>query len=128
MNRCFAIIAIVILTFNLQAQTPRTAADFTERGLERHASGEYDLAIADYSRAIELTSRIDVKHDKLTGNFSAPDESPAENLFRERVRVVDPRTARILVKRGISFFAKSDVDKAINDFDQAISISPSLAI
>ena len=51
----FTLILIIFLTGAVaQAQTPRTAEDYNNRGLERQSNGDLEGAIADYTKAISM--------------------------------------------------------------------------
>ena len=44
-------------------------------------------------------------------------------IARDAIRVPDPRTAAAYVNRGRAYFAKAEIGKAMDDFDQAILIA-----
>src|SRR5258708_7186819 len=123
-QKFFIAIAIIIFTSPIYSQTPRSAKDFSERGHQRYAQGDYDGAISDFTQAIDLTSRLDTKGGFSANNFRADPRSSDAAYWRENVRVVDPRTADAYLNRGNAFFAKDEMGRAINDYDRALDISP----
>ena len=108
MSRLFITFVIVILSINAYSQNERTAQDLNERGIERQASGDYQDAIAYFTQAIELTSRLS-KNER------------AENL---NIRAIDPRTAVSYINRANVYLAKYELDSALEDFNRAVAISP----
>ncbi len=62
----WAIILLLVVFVNLQAQAPRSAQDHFRRGLAHYTRGNLDAAIAEYNRAIELnpcSSHAFLHHD-----------------------------------------------------------------
>ena len=56
MSKLLVVLTIIIFALNIYSQ--RSANDYNQRGLERHARGDYDGAIEDFTEAIELSSRL----------------------------------------------------------------------
>src|SRR5438874_1802464 len=65
---------------------------------------------------------------------SATSGTPAEQRLASCTSVIEAGTetpenlARAFYNRGIVYFGKQDNDSAIADFDQAISLDPSIAV
>ncbi|HKX84860.1 MAG TPA: tetratricopeptide repeat protein, partial [Pyrinomonadaceae bacterium] len=127
MSKLFLTVAVLIFTVSLYPQNLQTAEDLCERGRRRFEKGDFDEAIADYTRAIELTSRLKVNTSALRNGLLPDQDLFADALVRDRVRVIDPRTANAYVGRGNAFFGKGEMDNAINDYDRAIAILPGMA-
>ena len=95
-----------------------------DRGNAYEAVGEYDRAIEDYGRAIQLNpgyaaayyNRADVYYAKLDFDRAVEDYSEAIRL--------EPDSARAHNSRGVVYRAKGAFDKAIADFDAAIHLNP----
>ena len=52
------VIAVVFVSWTTAlAQTPRTAEEYNNRGLDRQNSGDLDGAIADYTKALSLKGK-----------------------------------------------------------------------
>src|SRR5262245_8875344 len=109
---------VIIFVVNVYSQVPRTAQDLNQRGLERQAAGDLDGAIADFTQAIELTSRLGTKPVSLLSRFSSEQESLEDAPMQERVRIIDPRTAIAYTNRGRAYFAKFDLERAALDLDR----------
>ena len=52
----FSVLLLFLLSSAVQAQTPRSPEDYLKRGVARYDKGNYDGAIADFDRAIEINS------------------------------------------------------------------------
>lgn len=125
MFRITTSLAVLILTSCLFGQNLQKADDLNDRGLKLYESGDYDAAIEAFNKAIDLTSRLTKPVSAKTNLF--PPSSSDEASLADSIRVVDPRTAAALVNRGNVYFAKSDLDRAMQDYDAAIRIYPSFS-
>ena len=119
MLKIFVTAVILVLVTSIQAQTPRSVEDFQKRGEQRYTQGDYDGAISDFTRAVEMSSRLGMQSELRGNKWTAAEEA-------EKIRVVDPRTATAYVSRGVARLAKGDADGAVLDFNQALAISPGL--
>jgi tetratricopeptide (TPR) repeat protein len=98
-----AILFTVLLVGLVAAQTPKTAADYINRGTNLLRTGQIDDAIADFSKAIEI--------DSAASKGAISDEMKS-------------RLGRAHFSRGLAWHSKSDLDKALTDFDKAVSLDP----
>jgi tetratricopeptide (TPR) repeat protein len=132
---------------------PRTAGTFLDRGITFAGRGEYDLAIADFTEAVNLNPDLvaawmlrgralyaSVSDVTYVGeNFSGvvtvstvgavvSEEKKAVYDraiadFTQAIRL-DPDNAIAYEERGNAYASKGDYDRAIADFNQAIRINP----
>jgi tetratricopeptide (TPR) repeat protein len=126
MQRC-RITSIVgclsLLALAVAAQTPRTAQDCFKRGLARYQKGDYAGALEEYTRAIELSSRLDQPRS---------DDDPRANILSREairfsnVRVLDPATALAYANRGLTRYQLADYEGALQDCNRALAIQPRL--
>ena len=126
MSNVFPAIVCVLFVLTTYSQTPRTANDFNKRGLGHFERGEYDGAVADFTKAIDISSRLTRPTHSPISKLSGDGETLEDALVRARVRVVDPRTATYYVNRGRAYVGKNNLDGAISDFSLALSISPGM--
>jgi tetratricopeptide (TPR) repeat protein len=108
---------------SVEAQTPDAAKNHYQDGIRNFASGNLDAAIEDYTRAIEISSRLAPTKSDRTRSRNTFESTPET----DRITVIDPFTAWAYTNRGIARYRKGDADGAIADLDQAIRISPALA-
>ena len=102
-------------------------AVYTYRGRAWHGKGDYDKAIADFTKSIELYAGIvDPYYYRglAWGNKRDFDKAIAD--FTKTIEL-DPQNAQAYYFRGLAWGTKSDYDKAIADFTKAIEIDPKYA-
>src|SRR5262249_48577897 len=116
-----ATLALGLLALPCQAQAPRTARDHFNRGDSLYQKGDFEGAIANFTKAIEISSRLDNhgRADDWWGRIGA-----ASNF--DKVRVLDPLAAAAYANRGLARYRLRDYEGAISDCDRAISIHPRL--
>ena len=99
-------------------------ADLSARAGERYVAGDFDGALADYSKALEFDPRNETawcnrgKTRHVMGDLDGAiaDYSQAIEL--------DPKDAYALLNRGVALHTRQDLDLAINDFSSAIELDP----
>jgi tetratricopeptide (TPR) repeat protein len=108
----------------LQAQTRQSAIDRYHDGGQKLEAGDWNGAIEDFTRAIEISSRLEGVKSSLssprTNGFTAASDD------RNNITVVDPLTANAYTSRGLARYRQGDVDGAIADWDAAIRLHPGL--
>src|SRR5262245_59008395 len=113
---------LVILFVTGQAQTPAAAQKYFQQGVKSLAEGNLEVAFENYSRAIEISSRLDNRKPSTrlrANNLTSSDDT-------SNIAVVDPFTAIAYTSRGIVRCKQHDYDGAIADFNAALRISPRL--
>lgn len=96
-------VCTVFLVGLTAAQIPKTAAEYIDRGADRLRIGEVDDAISDFSKAIEL------------------DNSSLKGAKSDEIK---SRLGRAHFNRGLAWYTKTYLDKALIDFDKALSVDP----
>jgi tetratricopeptide (TPR) repeat protein len=97
------ILFTLLLVGLVEAQTPKTAAEYIDRGANLLRAGQIDNAIADFSKAIEL--------DSAASKGAKSDE-------------IKSRLGRAHFNRGLAWYSKTILDKALIDFDETVSLDP----
>ncbi|HEX2639483.1 MAG TPA: tetratricopeptide repeat protein, partial [Pyrinomonadaceae bacterium] len=123
MSRLYILVVIICFSLNVHTQS---AEDFNKRGLRNYQHGDYDAAIADFSKAIDAATRLAKQNSVPAKGFA-----PGQELFEAAatsVRAVDPRASDVLVNRGNAFLAKGDLGRAIEDYNGALAIRPTFAV
>src|SRR5258708_2051983 len=105
------------------AQINRSAVKPNKAGLEYSAKRDYLKAIERFSRAIEASVHPDTQRQPL----SDPLLSASQDNHTFGVIALTQDLAVLYLDRGIAYAASDQIDPAINDFDRAIYIWPSLA-
>lgn len=122
------ILAVTLAAQNSQTpKSPKTAADFYNRGLEKHNAGDLDGAIADYSEALKRdpndadswNNRANAKNAKGDRESALPDYARAIEL--------DPANHTYYLNRaGVRRFL-DDLDGAMSDFNRVLELFPKYA-
>jgi tetratricopeptide (TPR) repeat protein/predicted small secreted protein len=145
--------APVIRSASYGTAAPKTAGTFLDRGIVFAVRGEYDLAVADFSEAIDRdpdlwsawmlrgrawyagASHVTSVGDNFsslvttftTGKKVSEDRKAAYDRaiadFTQAIRL-DPYSAMAYVERGDAYNAKGDYDRAIADYSRAIGLDP----
>lgn len=105
------------------AQTPALAARYYELGHEKLQSGDWQGAVDDFTRAIELDARLQTHNSKsVSGDRFAGSETGASEIF-----VSDPFTAAAYHSRAIAHAYLGELDEAVDDYQHALRIKPKWA-
>jgi tetratricopeptide (TPR) repeat protein len=122
-----ALLLSVTAVCRARADEPTDAEGYVERGQERALKGEYEQAIADFTKAIGLDPRANYyvcrgwgwhqskKYDKAIADYDKAVELEATN-------------ASAYLYRGISWTERNQIEKALDDFDRAVKLDPKNAM
>ena len=99
------------------------AEAYAARGTELLTSGNYDGAIAELNRAIEIDPRAESYYNRGFAYFSKNDLDKAIADWNSVVNL-DPRDARAYRQRGNAYFTKGDYRLAVADYNRAIELEP----
>src|SRR5206468_8109263 len=87
----------IIFSACIYSQDTQSVIDLRQKGLKEFQNGSYDKAIADLTRAIELTTKLTSGGVILRNGFVAGTDTVEDAALRDRVTVIDPRTAVIFL-------------------------------
>jgi tetratricopeptide (TPR) repeat protein len=106
--------------------SPQQAAEaLNQSGFDKYRFSDYDGAIADYTKAIEINPKYTEAYcNRGTAKLLKRDYDGAYADGNQAI-ALDPKDAEAYSVRGQAKSGKSDYDGAIADLDQAISLSPS---
>ena len=104
------------------AQT--SAIDYFNRGVIEKANGDFDSAIADYTRAIELDPTYAAAYSNRGNAKQAKGDLDGAIADCNRAIELDPKDAMAHKNRGVAKKAKGDLEGAIADYNRAIELDP----
>lgn len=115
--------------------TPNDWRVYARRGHPKLSKGDYEAAIADYTKAIELSTNIlaiasgyhvrgNAKWRKHDWDGAITDMTKAVELDPIHYSISDPFLANTYNKRGYVKLSNGDLGGAIADFNKALEISP----
>src|SRR5262245_35835926 len=120
-----AALALSLLSAPCLAQAPRAAHDHFNRGGSLYQKGDYEGAIADFTKAIEISSRLDNRGRADDWKRNTGFGGAASNF--DNVKVLDPLAASAYVNRGLARYQLRDYEGAIADCNRALAINPRLS-
>ena len=113
---------------DLVTDNNRKAILYANRGTVFYKTGDYDRAIADFDKAIELNPNGAEAHIRLGVVWSKKgDHDRAIAYFNEAVKL-RPKDAMMYIHRGATYDEMGDFDQAIADFSRAINLDPTNAL
>ncbi len=102
------------------------ATALNERGILYRLKGLHDLAIADYTRAINLKADFAEAYSNRGLAYAKSERyDPAIIDFTRSVEL-QPGNAMTYLKRGNAYFDKGDLDRAVADWTRATALKPDL--
>lgn len=127
--RCFlSAVLLASAALHLDAQPDRVGAAKAYRlGKQWADKGEWEKAIKEYDKAIELDPEMDTGfHARGTARLHLREWDKALKDLDEAVRL-NPRHAIAFNNRGVAWYQKGDLDKAMADYDKAAELRPTYA-
>lgn len=101
---------------------------YLRRGFLHEMRGEYDEAIADYTRAIDLEPGSSVGYNDRGNAWSAKRDFRKAVADFDKAVALNPDDPLAYNNRGGVWLDKKEYDKAIVDFDKAIKLDPKHAV
>lgn len=113
-----------LLSVDLKKSPSSAAEDHLNRGVGHINEGEYDKAIVEFSRAIEIQPGNAIQHsNRGNAHFFKGDCEKAIDDYSRAIEI-KPDYANAYYNRGNAYYSKGDCDRAIEDFSRAIEIQP----
>ena len=109
---------------------PIAAEAYSNRGIAKRYKGDYDGAIADYNKAIELfTDNNDKARTCNNRGISKSEKGDYDGAIEDYTRAIElkPDFAAAYINRGNAKDDKGDYDGAIEDYTRAIELNPDYA-
>jgi tetratricopeptide (TPR) repeat protein len=99
---------------------------YYNRGNVWYYKGDYDKAIADYTKAIEINPQYASAYENR--GLAWADKGDYDKAIADYTKAIeiDPKYAKAYYKRGLAWEKKGDLNKAKADYDKAKEINPRL--
>src|SRR5881396_3350802 len=91
-------VLILFASVAVQGQTPASATNYYQHGINKFQNGDLDGALEDYTRAIEISSRL--YPAKRLQSRAVNGANGFDSDAAGRITAVDPFTARAYTNRG----------------------------
>jgi tetratricopeptide (TPR) repeat protein len=111
-----------------KASNPKSAQAYNDRGLTYRRKGEYDKAIADYDKAIQLNPKFAMAYSNRGTAYRQKHNYDKAIADCDQAIRLDPAFVAAYNNRGLTYGNKGDYDKAIADYDEAIRLDPKFAL
>ncbi len=95
-----------------------------ERGVSYHAKGDYDRALDDFTRAIELAPQNAFCYNQRGVSYHNKGEHDRALADLTRAIELAPQQAEYYFERGKFYHNQNKYDRALADFTQAIELDP----
>ncbi len=117
----------ITLINHMLTLTPDAAPLYNSRGSAYHDKGDLDLAIADYTKAIEINP-LDVEGyiNRGAAYISKNQLDLAISDYNKSIEI-NPGYAEAYNNRGLVYMSKGQLDQAISDYNKSIEINPGYA-
>jgi tetratricopeptide (TPR) repeat protein len=112
-HKSFLLILVVLVG------CPTTPDTLLNQGIKHLNKGQYDKAILDFTKAIEIKPSAEAYFRR---GIAYDDKADSEVLKGIEIKKIDPKSADAYNRRSSAY-----VDKAISDFNKAIELNPEYA-
>jgi Cu2+-exporting ATPase len=109
-----------------ESKRNRVAAYINRAGAYQ-AKGDFDRAIADLDKALQLDPKLATALADRASIYRAEGDLDRAMADYDKAVAAQPKSAAVYLGRGEAYHAKNDLDRAIADYDEAIELDPKLA-
>ncbi len=111
----------------LQITVVNPALKHLEQGDIYADQGQWDEAIIEYTKAIELDPQLALAYNNRACTYNEKGEFDRAIADCDRAIELDPQLAEAYGNRAFAYMVKGEIDRAIADCDRAIELDPQLA-
>jgi tetratricopeptide (TPR) repeat protein len=100
----------------------KSVEDYLKRGIEAGEKGQYDQAIADFNKALELSPRYDWAYFNRANAYYRKAQYDQAIADLNKALELNPRDAEAYNNRGLYFYYKKEYGRAWEDIRKARSL------
>ena len=123
MKRTFLLLIVMVLLFAAGCATTQTdlndAKAYVNRGVAYAREGQYDQAISDFNKALEINPRDANAYNNRGVAYARKDQYDQAISDFNKALEINPRDANAYNNRGFTYFRKGQYDKAWEDVHKA---------
>jgi len=130
-NKSFGIITLIIFFFLFSCASTqqkqigsRDAEVYYKQGSDYLIRGQYDQAISDLNKALEINPRYAEAYSNRGLAYTGKVQYDQAILDLNKAIETNPRLAIAYLNRGIAYWYKVQYDRAISDYTKALEINP----
>jgi len=105
-------------------KSPNKARPYNNQGLAYYNKGEFDQALSDYNKAIEIDPELAEAHNNIGLLYQAKGEFDQAIHYFSKAIEIDPYYANAYNNRGVAYHKNGEFDQALSDYNKAIAIDP----
>jgi tetratricopeptide (TPR) repeat protein len=133
-NKSTGIILPIVLFFlfsyasaQQKQDEPKDAKSYIDRGIAYGEKGQYDQAISDYNKALEIDPRsAGAYYNRGLAYAKEGKYGQAISDFTDALKI-NPKDPYTYYNRGLAYVEKDQSDQAIDDFTKVLEIEPKAA-
>ncbi len=110
-----------------QANKPLLAKDYNEQGVTYSKQGQYDLAILEFNKALEIDPTSTDAYNNRGITYSKKGQYNSAISDFSKALEIEPKDTKILYNRGITHAIEGQFDLALSDLSKCLELSPSNA-
>jgi protein O-mannosyl-transferase len=117
--------SFTLWTYAIETEPGKASVAYKNRGVYYYERGEFDRAIEDYTKAIDLDPSYIHAYNNRGLAFCRIGRLDRAFADFNKALAINPTHFEALVNRGLAFDQAGQPEKAIEDYDAAIALSPS---
>jgi tetratricopeptide (TPR) repeat protein len=122
------IVSLVALSLGLAAGSLSAGEDsasfYFNRGVGLYLKGQLDLAIADFSKALEIDPRMTQAYNNRGSAYDDQGQFNRAIADFTKALEIDPTYAQAYYNRGLAYARHGQIDRARADFNKAAALDP----
>jgi len=106
---------------------PMLAKDYNQQGVTYSEQGQYDLAILEFNRALEIDPGSTEAYNNRGITYSKKDQFDSAISDFSKALEIDPKDTKVLYNRGLTYAIEGQYDLALPDLKKCLELVPSNA-